>query len=143
MSDTTRKVRQEGEEGILFAEFFRKKKKIKFVSSLPDSPSLSLFPSKKAAHDPFILVPIPGVLPPSGILTVLDGGDGWGIVIGYRPPEAGGESGDREICYGVSPEEKACHCGEIPGKMTGPMGCDCITSNKFDDYCNWSDEALS
>ena len=141
MSDTPRKGWLEGDEGILFAEFFRKKKEIKFVSSLPDSPSLS--PSKEAAHDPFILLPIPGVLPPSRILTVLDGGDGWGIRIGYSPPEAGGESGDWETCSGVCPEEKACHCGEIPGKMTGPMGCDCITSNKFDDYCNWSDEALS
>ena len=141
MSDTTRKVRLEGEEGLSFAEFFRKKKEIKFVSSLPDPPSL--LPSKKASHDPFILLPITGILPPSRILTVLDGGDGWGIVIGHRTLESGRDSLDRETGSGDRPEEGSCHCGEISGKMTGPIGCECITSNKFDDCCNWSDEALS
>ncbi len=114
MSDTTRKVPLEGEEGLSFAEFFRKKKEIKFVSSLPDPPCL--VPTKKAAHDPFILLPITGIIPPSRILTLLDGGDGWGIVIGYRTPEAGRGSGERETCSGDCPEEGSCHCGKFPGK---------------------------
>ena len=107
MSDTSRKVRLEGEEGLTFAEFFRKKKEIKIDSSLPDPPSL--VPSKKTAHDPFILLPITGILPPSRILTVLDGGDGWGIVIGHRTPDAGRGSGKREACSGDCPEEGACY----------------------------------
>ena len=33
---------------------------------------------------PLTLIPIPGVLPPSRLLQVLDGGDGWGIEIAPR-----------------------------------------------------------
>ena len=98
MSDTIRKVRVEGDEGDSFVEFFRIKKETNVVFSLQDHSQL--FPLKEETHNPFILLPITGVLPASRFLTVLDGGDGWGIVIGHRPPEDRMDSGDRKMCPG-------------------------------------------
>ncbi len=48
---------------------------------------------QEKSRPPLTLIPIPGVLPPSRLLRILDGGDGWGIEIapGTWPKEGGSD----------------------------------------------------
>ncbi len=78
--------------------------------------SFSYCPVTKSARRgnprPLVLIPVDGVLPPSRLLKVLDGGDGWGFEIAppYRPPETdtdfseAEDAGEGADASGISPD---------------------------------------